>query len=303
MFDGLPEFDHVFAQGLGLGIHEGFVELGAQRRVGTQVVEDHHLVDVGLVLARPTFGPGHQLADDHVLGAGTPHLKRLDAGHFNHLSQPAAERLAIARCHRQWQQVGLFPPAGVDDVEILDPDIDIYEKDREINRMEWEVRRKALEHLVVVNTKGDVPAVLILTSAVIDIERIGDYSKNIFELGDICPDTKVIEDDHASFFEEIESQILTIFDLTRSAYKEANIQKAQTAMEMHWQISERCDKMFEELASEKDLSPEHAVIYTLLARYLKRVSSHLKNIASSVVNPFPRMGFRASEGGKEPDIG
>jgi hypothetical protein len=27
-------------------------------------------------------------------------------------------------------------------------------------------------------------------------------------------------------------------------------------------------------------------------RYLKRVSAHLKNVASSVVNPYHRIGFR-----------
>jgi phosphate transport system protein len=183
------------------------------------------------------------------------------------------------------------------------PDMDIYEKDREINRMEWEVRQKVLEHLVVGSRKQDVPAALILTSAVVDIERIGDYSKNIFELADICPQEVIIEEDHAMFFREIEAQILEIFALTRSAHKEADAQKAQTAMDMHWRISERCDGMYEHLALEQGLCAEYAVIYTLLSRYLKRVSSHLKNIASSVVNPFPRMGFRASEEGENLDVG
>ena len=106
-----------------------------------------------------------------------------------------------------------------------------------------------------------------------------------------------------AFFSEIESWIIEIFDLTRKAHIEADADKAQTAMDIHWQISERCDKMFEELASEEDLGPEYAVIYTLLSRYLKRVSSHLKNIASSVVDPFPEMGFRHSEAGEVLDVG
>ena len=105
------------------------------------------------------------------------------------------------------------------------------------------------------------------------------------------------------FFREIEAQIMEIFDLTRDAYRDADVEKAQRAMDMHWRISERCDKMFEDLASEEGLDPEYAVIYTLLSRYLKRVSSHLKNIASSVVNPFPRMGFRSEAAGKDLDVG
>jgi len=188
-------------------------------------------------------------------------------------------------------------------MECQKPDIDMYEKDKEINRMEWEIRRKVLEHLVFSGNKEDVPAVLILTSAVVDIERIGDYSKNISELADICPREAIVGEDHARFFREIEAQILEIFALTHASHKEADAEKAQTAMEMHWRISERCDEMFEQLASEKELTTEYAVIYTLLARYLKRVSSHLKNIASSVVNPFPRMGFRASGEEENLDVG
>lgn len=183
------------------------------------------------------------------------------------------------------------------------PDMDMYESDREINRMEWEIRQKVLEHLVIGNQKEDVTVVLILTSAVVDIERIGDYSKNILELADICHEESVVKEDHAAFFREIESQILEIFALTRDAHINGDTEKAQTAMDMHWQISGRCDREFGALASEEGLNAEYAVIYTLLARYLKRISSHLKNIASSVVNPFPRMGFRFDEKGEGIDIG
>jgi len=33
----------------------------------------------------------------------------------------------------------------------------------------------------------------------------------------------------------------------------------------------------------------------LYMRYLKRVSAHLKNVATSVVNPYHRIGFREKE--------
>jgi phosphate uptake regulator len=188
-------------------------------------------------------------------------------------------------------------------MEFEETDIDIYKEDREVNRMEWEIRQKVLEHLLLGSSKEDIPAVLVLTSAVVDIERIGDYSRNIYELADISPLSMVFDEEHTKFFREIETQIFDMFGLTRDSYREGDAQKAQSVMDTHFQISERCDRLFETLASERELSAEHAVIYTLFARYLKRVSSHLKNIASSVVNPFPRMGFRASEGGEELDIG
>ena len=38
-----------------------------------------------------------------------------------------------------------------------------------------------------------------------------------------------------------------------------------------------------------------AIVLALYFRYLKRVAAHLTNIASSIVNPFPRIGFRAKD--------
>ena len=43
--------------------------------------------------------------------------------------------------------------------------------------------------------------------------------------------------------------------------------------------------------------PNEAVTTALYVRFLKRISAHLMNIASSVVNPFDRIGFR----GDDPD--
>lgn len=184
------------------------------------------------------------------------------------------------------------------------PDIDVNEEDKKINKMEWEIRQKVLEHLILSNRRENVPAALILTSVVIDIERIGDYSRNIMELAEICSKDNIIQGKHFETFKEIEDRILEIFSLTKEAYKNADTERAKMAMDMHWQISEKCDKMFEKLACEIDLTNDYAVIYTLLSRHLKRVSSHLKNIASSVVNPFPKMGFRAAEeNNSQQDVG
>ncbi|NOR52883.1 MAG: hypothetical protein GQ536_02185, partial [Candidatus Aminicenantes bacterium] len=59
--------------------------------------------------------------------------------------------------------------------------IDIYNKDAEINRFEREVRRNVFNHLAVVGP-ARLPSGLVLVSIIIDIERIGDYTKNIVEL-------------------------------------------------------------------------------------------------------------------------
>lgn len=184
-------------------------------------------------------------------------------------------------------------------IECKESDIDIYEKDREIDTFEWDVRRKVMEHLILSDKKGDVSVALFLTDAVRDIERIGDYSKNIFELTKICLEKVIVNDAHAKFFEEIKSQILEMFTLTQSAYNESDVKKAELAIELRLRASKKCDEVLNYLASEKGLPAEHTVVYALLSGYLKRIIAHLKNIASIVVNPFRRMEIRAEEGKKQ----
>ncbi len=46
------------------------------------------------------------------------------------------------------------------------------------------------------------------------------------------------------------------------------------------------------LKPDNNLTTADAVCLALYARYLKRINAHLTNIASAIVNPFPRIGFR-----------
>ena len=59
--------------------------------------------------------------------------------------------------------------------------IDIFAMDKKINEFERDVRRKVMTHLAI-GRKEDIGSGLTLVSVVIDIERIGDYTKNIYDL-------------------------------------------------------------------------------------------------------------------------
>ncbi|MCK4372048.1 MAG: PhoU domain-containing protein [candidate division Zixibacteria bacterium] len=63
---------------------------------------------------------------------------------------------------------------------------DIKKTDRKINKFEREVRRNVLTHLSIAGTQNIVPG-LALVSIVIDVERIGDYTKNIAGLAQMHP--------------------------------------------------------------------------------------------------------------------
>jgi len=47
----------------------------------------------------------------------------------------------------------------------------------------------------------------------------------------------------------------------------------------------------EDLMKDADIKVPEAIAHALTARYFKRVSSHLKNVASTAVNPFSHIGY------------
>ena len=172
---------------------------------------------------------------------------------------------------------------------------DIYEKDKLINEYEREVRRHVLTHLTVAGTQNIVPG-LVLVSIVIDVERIGDYTKNIAELAVAHPTRLhggIFEDD----LQDIEQVVTERFDKIIEVISGMDTNIAASIISDHRNISSRCDRIIVDIIGEKDkdLSPGNATALALYFRYLKRIASHITNMATSVVNPFPRIGFHPKE--------
>ena len=173
-----------------------------------------------------------------------------------------------------------------------DIDIDIFAMDKKINAFERDVRRKVMTHLAV-GGKEDIGSGLVLVSVVIDIERIGDYTKNIYDLTVNHPkklDGGSVEDRLA----EIETISYKLFEDTIDAFKNQNIEKARGLMGYYKEnISSQSDAITNEIIMGKisDLDSGSAAAVGLYSRYLKRIAAHSRNLISSVVNPFERIGY------------
>ena len=85
-----------------------------------------------------------------------------------------------------------------------------------------------------------------------------------------------------------------MFDDIVPALEESDVVRARGIIKSHTTIASKVDKQVRALCSGEALSGRagHAVTVALYLRYLKRVSAHLKNVATSVVNPYHRIGFR-----------
>ena len=173
-----------------------------------------------------------------------------------------------------------------------DIDIDIFAMDKKINEFERDVRRKIMTHLAV-GSREDVGSGLVLVSVVIDIERIGDYTKNIYDLAVNHP-KKLNGGSAENRLAEIEKTSFNLFKESTQAFKNQNIQKARGLMGYYKEnISTQSDAITNEIISGKisDLDIGSASAVGLYARYLKRIAAHSRNLISSVVNPFERIGY------------
>lgn len=166
---------------------------------------------------------------------------------------------------------------------------ELYAKDREVNEHQRSIRRKIIRHLTL-QPRSDVPACMVLMSVVKDAERLGDFCKNIFELGTMFEDVTFGNGRYKTPLRELSEQVENLFSKTRKAFLWSDEETARAIISKGAGIGKQCDMLLKQLIMD-ELPTKKAVAYTLLARYIKRVTSHLTNIASSVVTSVDNLDY------------
>ena len=177
--------------------------------------------------------------------------------------------------------------------DTADVDFDIYDADKGVNRSERDVRKKVMTHLVV-SGGSNLPSGLSLVSVVIDIERIGDYTKNIYDLAVHHP-LRLEGGPVEEKLQNVEALVTSDFKSMIEVFKDRDEEKARLIMNNYKEgLSDACEEISNSILSGTvtDLNISDATAVSLYARFLKRIASHSRNIVTSVVNPFHRIGYR-----------
>ena len=167
----------------------------------------------------------------------------------------------------------------------------LYRRDKSINELVRSIRRKIVRHLTI-NPSVDVAACLALMSVAKDAERIGDYCKNVFEVGQFYKEDFAVPRYHEPLA-AVGARVTPLFDLVRRAFSESDSKLAKESLKEADGIGDACDEIIAQLLSdEASIETHEAVAYSLLARHYKRVASHLANIATAVLGKVEELDFR-----------
>ena len=193
----------------------------------------------------------------------------------------------LEETHWMFQQAVEVFFSRVDWQAVQDP---LYQRDKHVNQLEQSIRAQIVKHLTI-RPESNLAACLVLMSVVKDAERIGDYCKNIFEVGKFYT-REFTSRRYLEPLERIRAGTEQLFRTTKEAFNQSDLEKARQALGAFGTLSKECDLLVRQLLRERDSIPtDEAVAYSLLARHLKRIAAHLSNIATAVVAPVHRLDY------------
>jgi phosphate uptake regulator len=164
-------------------------------------------------------------------------------------------------------------------------DVDLEHMDDVVDEGERMVRRTILQHLSV-NPQQDLVASLILVSMVQDAERIGDFSRGLGELVGLAKQPR--QGAPAENLRQLAGRLRPMFEVCERAFRSDDVDLAREVITTHGELKPALIAYTKRIA-ESELSADMAIVYATAARILRRISAHLSNIASTVVQPYDRI--------------
>jgi phosphate uptake regulator len=165
----------------------------------------------------------------------------------------------------------------------------LYERDVQVNKLERTIRKQVIAHLSLGANSSDLPYCLLLMSLVKDVERIGDYAKNLTEVPELHRDP-LPDDELAAELREIRTGIEAAFTVTAEVFATSDRERAVGLIRQGRDITHRCDVLLKDIAqSDHPAGPTAALV--LGARYYKRIAGHVLNVLSSIVMPLHKLDY------------
>ena len=161
-------------------------------------------------------------------------------------------------------------------------------RDRTVNRNERAIRRELIVHAGVRGANADVPLLLVYMSIIKDIERVGDYTKNIWDVASTGVPIAALPERAA--LEKQLGRARTLIGDTARIFKERDVDGASDILPEADAWTDELDEAIDALAAS-DRPSREGVPLALLYRFEKRIVAHLMNVLSSLVMPVDRLDY------------
>ena len=125
-------------------------------------------------------------------------------------------------------------------------------------------------------------------SVVKDAERIGDHSKDIWDIANSGIDLSGAED--IGLLMRYRDRISRLIGETARVFGEKDLETAHALLQSSDELQDEYDELIEEQL-QTDKPAREAVPRALLYRYFKRITAHLMNILTSLVMPIDRLDY------------
>lgn len=159
--------------------------------------------------------------------------------------------------------------------------------DQQVNRLEREIRRELVVHSSVFGGI-DSPSVLVYMSIVKDIERVGDYAKNLLDLALDGADLSAVPD--ADEWRRLADEVSQFISEAGKAFQAREGDLSRSLRSRGDALLRLFDERVSAMIRAEDPGPQ-AVARALAYRYLKRVVAHLMNVLSAVIMPLDQLDY------------
>lgn len=185
------------------------------------------------------------------------------------------------------QMAGIVRPHVFEHSISLEERNRVYELDIQVNRLERQVRKRVVAHLTLNPTQ--VSYCLLLITLVKDVERMGDYLKNVTEVAELGGGP-VPEGSLRDELEQLIDVASVLMEASEDVIRNQNRERATELLQRGRAAGKRCDRLLVALSNSSYAAGE-VTSMVLLTRFYKRLGAHLVNVLSSVVMPVHKVDF------------
>ena len=167
-------------------------------------------------------------------------------------------------------------------------------QDTKVNRLQRRIRKHIVISLSVdmqfssrVNAM-ELPYCLLLMSLVKDVERIGDYSKDLVDL--VALSDELPAGEHFSRLAALRDSIEAKFEAACEVFEASDQERAISLIRGGRELASDCERIIQAVA-RASYPAGAAVKLALGARFYQRIIEHVLNLLSSVVMPLHKLDY------------